>query len=178
MSGCALLAQLNRERQEVDPLTEIERLIAIEAIKALIARRARALDTRDWDTYARCHAPSVVSTSGLFDSNLSRDEMIRANQDLVSNLETMIHCVHSPNITILSAVEAKGHSFLENWDFWKQDGEEHWYHGWGYYDETFGIHDGKWVFTARKLTWLRQEFSEGAAGPTVDGLRAMQATHT
>ena len=44
-------------------MTEIERLLAIEEIKRLFARRLRAMDTKDWALYDTCHAPDATLDS-------------------------------------------------------------------------------------------------------------------
>lgn len=34
--------------------------------------------------------------------------------------------------------------------------------GWGHYHDTYGKRDGQWLFTSRRLTRLRVEWSPGA----------------
>ena len=41
-------------------MTDAERLLAVEEIKALMARRIRAMDTKDWALYDTCHAPDAT----------------------------------------------------------------------------------------------------------------------
>ena len=47
-------------------------------------------------------------------------------------------------------------------NYWKQGDEDHWLHGWGYYDETYVKRDGRWLIASRELTRTRVEHSEGS----------------
>lgn len=142
----------------MDPL---QRLIALEDIKALMARRVRALDARDWDAYRACHADDHVSYGITGGPSAGLDRMM---DDLLKALDGIrtIHQVHSPDISLLSPTEAKGNWALEDWLFWMQGDDEHWLHGWGYYDDTYGLRDGQWLFTSRRLSRLRLEHSPGS----------------
>lgn len=145
---------------------ELETLLAIEAIKALMARLVRALDARDWATYRACHAPDHVSQAVAAVPSVGVEQMM---SDLMAALDGVrtIHHVHSPEIVLSSPTEARGSWALEDWLFWMQGAEEHWLHGWGFYDDTYGQRDGQWLFTSRRLTRLRVEHSLGSrrAGP-------------
>src|ERR1700720_2843292 len=44
-------------------MTDAERLLAIENIKRLMARRIRAMDTKDWALYDTCHAEDATLDS-------------------------------------------------------------------------------------------------------------------
>ena len=46
-------------------MSEIERLVAIEEIKQLVARRIRLMDTKNWDEYPDTHAPDAVAVMAL-----------------------------------------------------------------------------------------------------------------
>ena len=41
-------------------MTDIERLVAIEEIKQLMARRIRCMDTKSWEEYPDTHAPDMT----------------------------------------------------------------------------------------------------------------------
>ncbi len=142
-------------------MSDVERLVAIEAIKNLMARRVRALDTRDWDAYRACHAPDCVSYAIASEPTAGVDQMVKALQAKLEGVRT-IHTVHSPEITLSSPTAAKGNWVLEDWWFWMQGAEEHWMHGWGYYDDTYAKRDGQWLFTSRRLSRLRLEHSPGS----------------
>jgi hypothetical protein len=142
-------------------LSDLDRLIAIEEIKNLKARRIRALDLQDWATYEALHAPDYVADHG------EHGRMVGAKavaERLAQNHagKTTIHHVHSPQIDILSPTQATGVWAMEDRIWWKQGEEEHWSHGWGFYYETYEKRDGTWVFTSRRLKHARLELSEGA----------------
>ncbi|CAN5428282.1 hypothetical protein BH09ACT10_BH09ACT10_20730 [soil metagenome] len=46
--------------------------------------------------------------------------------------------------------------------FWRQDGQEYWFHGYGYYFETYAKLDGRWVFTSRRVERIHVRSSPGA----------------
>jgi hypothetical protein len=141
-------------------MTDLERLVAIEDIKALVARRVRSLDARDWETYQDCHAPEHVS--GFFKEAPDRAAMIEALKAETAGV-TAIHHVHSPEIVVLSPTEAKGAWAMEDRRYWMQGDEEHWLHGWGYYHETYVKRDGVWLITSRELVRTRLEHSPGSS---------------
>ena len=48
----------------MDALTGLDKLLALEEIALLKARRDRAADTKDWALYEALHAPDHVSENG------------------------------------------------------------------------------------------------------------------
>ncbi|WP_375396606.1 nuclear transport factor 2 family protein [uncultured Sphingomonas sp.] len=140
-------------------MTELERLLAIEEIKRLVARRVRALDARDWETYQACHAPEHVSD--FFKDAGDRDAMMAALRAETAGV-TSIHHVYSPDIAIRSDEIASGSWTMEDRRYWLQDGDEHWLHGWGFYHETYACRDGAWLITSRRLERTRVEHSPGS----------------
>ena len=54
----------------------IEKLMALEEIKQLKARRDRAADSKDWALYESLHAPDHVSENGDYGRWTSSAEMI------------------------------------------------------------------------------------------------------
>ena len=139
----------------------LERLAALEDIKALMARRVRALDTRDWETYRACHAQHHVSYGITGGPSAGLDRMMADLMVALDGIRT-IHHVHSPEIILTSPTQATGNWALEDWLHWMQGDEEHWLHGWGHYDDTYERVDGQWLFTSRRLSRLRLEHSPGS----------------
>ena len=139
----------------------LQRLVAVEDIKLLMARRVRALDTRDWATYRACHAPDHVSYGITGGPSAGREKMMEDVMRALDGIRT-IHHVHSPEIVLTSPTEATGNWALEDWLFWQQGEEEHWLHGWGHYDDSYSLRDGEWLFTSRRLSRLRLEHSPGS----------------
>jgi hypothetical protein len=139
-------------------------LLEIEAIKKLMARRVRALDTKDWVTYRQLHADDHMSYG--FDDKHPRnaDEMVVALKQMITNVTTF-HMVHSPDIILTSADTAVGHWYLEDRLWWKQGEEDHWLRGYGRYEDTYGKRNGEWKFTSRRLHRVRIDVSPGGVSP-------------
>lgn len=142
-------------------MSDLERLLAIEDIKFLKARRDRAVDTKDFDTYEALHAPDHVSHNDGFARWNSREEMIANVRRLMADNIT-VHHSHTPQITFESPTRATGIWGMEDNIFWKQGDEEHWLQGFGFYHETYEKRDGSWLFTSRQLKRTHVRTSVGA----------------
>ncbi|MFC4595813.1 nuclear transport factor 2 family protein [Sphingobium tyrosinilyticum] len=142
----------------MDNMSDVERLIAIEDIKHLKARRDRALDTKDWATYTAVHAPDHISHSDgetrRQGNVVNTDFVIRALHDKVS-----VHHSHTPEISFETPTRARGIWAMEDNIYWTEDGENHWLRGFGHYHEIYEKRDGQWLFVFRRLTRLRVETS-------------------
>ena len=144
--------------------SDVERLLAIEAIKDLQARRCHAVDTSDWAAYEVLHAPDHVSNnegeSQSYVGGKANAERIKKTHDAYGI--TSMHHVHSPIITFESPTRAHGIWSKEDQLWWTVDGVEHWSHGWGFYHETYEKRDGRWLFTSRRLKRQKMTASPGA----------------
>jgi hypothetical protein len=143
-------------------MSDIEQLLAREEIKLLKARRDRAVDTKDWDTYLALHAPDHVSHNDGFDRWSSAEEMIANIRKLLGSDKISAHHSHTPEISFESSTRASGIWAMEDNIFWKQGNEEHWLHGFGFYHETYEKRGGKWLFTSRRLKRTHVRTSAGA----------------
>lgn len=143
-------------------MTDIDTLMALEAIKLLKARRDRAVDTKDWDTYRALHADHHFSHNDGFENWDNADIMIAAVKRLLGDTTATVHHSHTPEITFESPTKAKGIWAMEDNIFWMQGEEEHWLHGFGFYHETYEKIDGRWLFTSRQLKRTHVELSPGA----------------
>ena len=135
----------------MDGMSDLERLVAIDAIKQLKARRDIAVDTKDWATYEALHAPDHYSHN----YGEERRDGAKANTAWVA--ERLAPCVtvhhsHTPHITFDSPTKAKGVWGMEDNIFYTENGEDRWLQGWGFYHETYEKRDGQWLFTSRQLT--------------------------
>jgi hypothetical protein len=139
-------------------LTDIEKLVAIEQIKALKARYFRYVDSHDWAGFRSILADDVVfappkppypgfGASGMF--ALSEDIVgVDAVIAWVSRGLDQVHSAHigyMPEIDILSADEARAIWGME--DILR--GPTVHAHGYGYYRETYARQGGAW----RIKTW-------------------------
>jgi ketosteroid isomerase-like protein len=149
-------------------LTDIERLIELEAIYRLKARRDHAVDQKDWNTYAALHSDDYVAMS------IGPDPIVggRAAADQLAvqmaGVTTVHHC-HTPVIEFQDRDNATGIWAMEDNLFWKRNGEKQWLRGFGFYHETYvrGA-DGQWRFSYRKLERTHAETSPGATAIAAD----------
>lgn len=139
-------------------LTDVEKLLAIEEIRALKARYFRYVDSHDWDGFRGILAHDVVfaapkppcqefEASGMF---AQTQDIVGADAVLawVSTSLEHIHSAHigyMPEIEILSADEARAIWGME--DILR--GPRIHAHGYGYYRETYVRQGGAW----RIRTW-------------------------
>jgi ketosteroid isomerase-like protein len=149
-------------------MTPIERLIELEAITRMKARRDHAVDQKDWDTYAALHSDDYVAMS------IGPDPIVggRAAADQLAvqmaGVTTVHHC-HTPVITFQDRNNATGVWAMEDNLFWKRNGEKQWLRGFGFYHETYRREaDGQWRFTYRKLERTHAETSPGASAIAAD----------
>ena len=144
--------------------TGAEKLLAIEEIYRLKARRDRAADTKDWALYEALHAPDHVSENGDYGMWTTAAEMIANVRKSMANLTTLHHS-HTPEITFDSPTVARCIWAMEGMSFWQQDGEDHWFQAFGHYFETCEMREGRWLFTRRALTYFHTRKSPGAIFP-------------
>lgn len=143
-------------------MNDLERLVAIEDIKNLKARRIRAMDEKRWDDYEAMHAEDHVSETYAGGEPAIGAKANTARLAKVLGHITSVHHAHTPEITITSATTAEGVWAMEDMLFWKQGGESHWLHGYGHYHEKYRKGPKGWQFIYRKLTRIRVDTSENA----------------
>jgi hypothetical protein len=144
--------------------TSIDKLMVLNAIALLKARRDRACDTKDWALYASLHAPDHVSENGDYGRWTSAAEMMLYVPKSMEHLTTL-HQSHTPEITFDTATTARGIWAIEGLSFWRQHGEDHWFQAFGHYFETYAQRSGKWLFTSRLLKYYHTRQSKDAIFP-------------
>lgn len=132
-------------------MSPLDRLVAVQAIEHLKARRDYAVDTKDWDTYLALHAPDHQSINDGFDPWLTAQQMIVAVRTLLDETRTSVHHSHTGEISFVRPDKAIGIWPMEDEIFWDEGDEKHWLHGFGFYHETYEQRGGEWLFTSRKL---------------------------
>jgi len=148
-------------------LDDLEKLAAIEEIKALKARYFRCMDTKDWAGLEAVFAPDLVAD--FRDSTGTRDESLltRGAALYVKNLApilqniTTTHHGHMPEIDITSETTASGIWAMED-ILWVGEGAPVPYkklHGFGHYHETYEKTDGEWRIKTVRLSRLRTDVS-------------------
>jgi len=149
-------------------MTGIERLIELEAIYRLKARRDHAVDRKDWDTYAELHSDDYVAMSIGPEKIVGGRAAADALAVQMANVTTVHHC-HTPVIEFQDPTHATGVWAMEDNLFWKRDNKKEWLRGFGFYHESYEKgSDGKWRFTYRRLERTHAETSPGATAISAD----------
>lgn len=141
----------------------VERLLAIEDIRALKARYFRAMDTKDWAAYEAVFAPDLIAD--FRDAAPVRDEgqltigaaaYVAALAPLLDQVDT-VHHGHMAEITVESRDAARGIWAMED-KLWPRPGSPlpfRWLHGYGHYHERYVRLEGAWRIAEIRLTRLR-----------------------
>lgn len=146
----------------------IEKLAAIEEIKALKARYFRTMDSKDWAGYEAVFAPDLVAdfrdATGTHDpSQLTHGAAayVAALAPMLDKVST-VHHGHTPEITIESPTTARGVWAMEDklWPSADSALPFTWLHGYGHYHERYvkladGGENGGWRIAEIRLTRLR-----------------------
>jgi hypothetical protein len=148
----------------MDELSDLERLVAVEEIKALKARRDRALDKKDWASFEALHAPDILSENAGRAPWTSAAELTAQLRRLAEGLTT-IHHSHTPDITVRTRDRAEGVWTGEDQSFWRQGETEHWFREYGFYHETYRRGDSGWTIASRRFECVRREISPGGKLP-------------
>ncbi|MBV1916737.1 MAG: nuclear transport factor 2 family protein [Sphingomonadaceae bacterium] len=133
----------------MEGMSDIERLVALEDIRMLKARRDQAIDTKNWELYHSLHAPHHVSHNEGFPRWEGPDAMIEGTRNATAGLKT-VHHSHTPDITFESPTKAKGIWGMEDLLF-DEETLELVIHGFGFYHEEYEKVDGTWKFVWRQL---------------------------
>lgn len=151
-----------------EAMSDIERLIELQAIYELKGRRDHAVDQKDWDTYARLHTEDYVAMSIGAMPIIGGRAAADANAAQLANVTTVHHC-HTPVIEFQDRTHATGIWAMEDNLFWTRNGEKQWLRGFGFYHETYIKEaDGQWRFSYRKLERTHAETSPGASTIAAD----------
>ena len=153
-------------------MTDLEKLIAMEAIRDTFAKKLRSMDLKQWDMYAAQHTEDAESETWTH-SLADEDQPVSADghkgrvvgpQAIAGQLAkvftypspiTSVHHGHCTEIEFLSDTEASTVSSMEDSLWWQNgDVEEH-LHGYGHYHETFRKVGDRWLISSRQLIRLR-----------------------
>ena len=141
-------------------MTDLERLLAIEDIRMLMARRVRCLDEKDWEGFGACYAEdAIASFSGQPDGSKGRQQVIDNTRGALENVATA-HQVHSYEIEFQADDEATGIWALFDILSWDAGDTTQWMRGYGHYRQKYRKIDGQWLITAHELTRLLLETGE------------------
>lgn len=141
----------------------LERLAAMEDIRALKARYFRTMDCKDWQGYEAVFAPDLIAD--FRDATTTRDEtqLTHGAAAYVAQLAPMlndvdtVHHGHMAEIEVESPTTARGVWAMEDklWPGPQSQLPFRWLHGYGHYHERYvKLADG-WRIAEIRLTRLR-----------------------
>ena len=140
----------------------VDRLTAVEEIKALKARYFRCMDTKDWDAFANLFsADASIDMSGEMRASKSDVGIIHGRNEIVAfvrnaiNDVTTVHHGHTPEIDLVSPTRATGIWAMEDSLRWPKGAPIRSLHGYGHYHDTYEKHDDRWLIASTRLTRLR-----------------------
>lgn len=141
----------------------LERLAAIEDIRALKARYFRTMDTKDWVGYEAVFTPDLIAD--FRDATTARDESqlthgaaayVAMLAPMLAGVDT-VHHGHMAEIVIETADTARGIWAMED-KLWPGPGSAlpfAWLHGYGHYHERYRKQADGWRIAEIRLTRLR-----------------------
>lgn len=141
-------------------MNDIERMLAVEAIKQTKARYFRFLDTKDFEGFADVFAAdAIMDNSGVVHGSRKIAEFVLNSVVGV----TTVHHGHTPEIEILSPTTARGIWAMED-KLWKIENSSsvlpfNTMHGYGHYHETYSLIDGRWLIQTTTMKRLRVDFT-------------------
>jgi 3-phenylpropionate/cinnamic acid dioxygenase small subunit len=148
-------------------MTELEQLLAREAIRETKARYCRFLDTKQWEQWGAQFTTDIeMDVSEDVPEGSDVDPIVRGRQVVVDQVRMLVgaartvHQIHAAEIQFSSATEATMISAMEDWVAFP-DGIAAPFksmHGYGHYHETYRFQDGAWRIAKVKLTRLQQDF--------------------
>ena len=143
---------------------DLERLVAIEAIKSLKARYYRFLDSHDWDGFESVFTRDAVMDVRVEDRIIPDEDgvyrgrqAIRAFAEAAVGTAVTIDRATMPEIEIVSPTEATAIWAQEDRVFWPEGAPNRQLHGWGYEHDVYAVEDGAWRMASTKLVRTRTE---------------------
>ena len=142
-------------------MDDITRLVELEAIKALMAKRVRCIDEKDWDGLASVYSDDCISWSfgadkGNAAPTIGGKAIAEATARVLTGLKT-VHQVHLPEIEFQSTTDATGvwplHDVLAS----EKDGKRTWMRAYGHYRQSYRKGALGWQIVEHRLTRLLVE---------------------
>jgi len=136
-------------------MDNLEKLLAIEEIKQLEAKRVRFLDCKDWVSYAAVHVPEMEHTYGPTPPAFGIENVVEKVRKRLEGAVS-IHHLHSPEIELTSSVSAKAVWVMEDVVIWRE--QDLFLHGYGHYFCDYVCRDDRWLISGRvlKRLWLQE----------------------
>ncbi len=136
-------------------MTPIDRILAMEEIKAVKARYFRHLDTKHWAEFGKVFTADATLEVAPREGDPGRKEtgapQILAWVSSALADAITVHHGHMPEIEILSPDRASAIWAMDDIVIWKDRA----LHGWGHYHETYRREVDGWRIASSRLTRLR-----------------------
>ena len=157
-------------------MTELEKLLAIEEIKTVFAKRLRYMDMKQWDLYGSVHTEDAWSETygdlppdkqpqagGVRNKVVGPRALAAAIRQFMEQQPplTSAHHAHTPEIEFSSDSTASAIWPMEDHLWWRDGEREESLHGYGHYHEHYRKVEGRWLICYRKLTRLRVDRTPG-----------------
>lgn len=148
-------------------MTDMEKLIALEAIRNLKARYYRLMDTKQWLEWGNLFSlDAIMDVSDDVKENINAAPVVQGRAVIVAQVSGLIggacsvHQVHSPEIELRSSTEATAIWAMEDWLTFPPGMAVPFksMHGCGHYHEAYQADAGRWFIKSLKLTRLKQDF--------------------
>lgn len=146
-------------------MADIEKLLAIEAIKTLKSRYFQTIDAKDWAAHRALFADDLVADMRASAGGYDESQLIKGADAYIDFLAPMlvpittVHHGHTPDITIESESHAQGIWAMED-KLWVAEGSDlpfRFMHGYGHYHENYVCVDGQWRIQSIRLSRLHLE---------------------
>jgi uncharacterized protein (TIGR02246 family) len=146
----------------------LQRVLDLEAIKALKARYFRTLDHQDWDGFGQVFTPDAVLEVPEADATrVGREAIVAFVRDALTGART-VHHGHMPEIELTGRDTARGTWAMFDYVEWPAvGGARVGLQGYGHYREEYVREDDAWCISRSRLERLRVD-PLSAARPNAD----------
>jgi hypothetical protein len=150
-------------------MDDVQRLIALQDIRELMARRVRCLDEKDWIGFADCYAEDAISYS----LSANGETGVHGNRVIAEGVKKALegvataHNLHEPEIQLVSENSATAIWPLNDLLSWEKDGKRYWLRGYGHYRQVYKKVGGRWLIKEHRLTRLIMEHGNEVPAPMV-----------
>jgi uncharacterized protein (TIGR02246 family) len=137
-------------------MSDVQRLLDIEAIKQLKARYFRCMDTKDWEGFGSVFTTDahVVVPEGAMDVT-GRGEVVSAISGALEGVQT-VHHGHMPEIELTGPDSATGiWAMFDYVEFPAADSGRFGLQGYGHYHERYVRDEGAWRIAEMRLSRIR-----------------------
>ncbi len=142
-------------------MDDLRKLVETAAIQALMAKRVRCIDEKDWEGLASvysddCKSYSFGDAAGTGEATIGGQAIAENTARVLTGLKT-VHQVHFPEIEFQSDVDATGIWPLNDVLASEKDGKRSWMRAYGHYRQSYRKDAHGWQIVEHRLTRLLVE---------------------